>query len=98
MASDETKVEISIEASQNTGAVTTAGANVEALKVKLDELVNRHHGDALKEDMARYEEGLRGVQPSRSLLHACGSADWIIESVPEDLALKQRLFENELHP
>ncbi|MEK7667724.1 MAG: 3-hydroxyacyl-CoA dehydrogenase NAD-binding domain-containing protein, partial [Gemmatimonadota bacterium] len=40
------------------------------------------------------EEGLRGVQPSRSLLHACGSADWIIESVPEDLALKQRLFEN----
>jgi 3-hydroxyacyl-CoA dehydrogenase len=40
------------------------------------------------------EEGLRGVQPGRSLLHACGAADWIIESVPEDLALKQRLFEN----
>lgn len=45
-------------------------------------------------DSALVEEGLRGVQPSRSLLHACGSADWIIESVPEDLALKQRLFEN----
>ncbi len=45
-------------------------------------------------DSAIVEEGLRGVQPSRSLLHACGSADWIIESVPEDLALKQRLFEN----
>lgn len=45
-------------------------------------------------DSAIVAEGLRGVQPSRSLLHACGSADWIIESVPEDLALKQRLFEN----
>jgi len=40
------------------------------------------------------EEGLRGVQPGRSLLHACSAADWIIESVPEDLALKHRLFEN----
>jgi 3-hydroxypropionate dehydrogenase (NADP+) len=40
------------------------------------------------------EEGLCGVQPARSLLHACGAADWIIESVPEDLALKHRLFEN----
>jgi 3-hydroxypropionate dehydrogenase (NADP+) len=40
------------------------------------------------------EAGLRRVRLGRSLLQACGSADWIIESVPEDLKLKQRLFEN----
>jgi len=45
-------------------------------------------------DAALVEEGLRAVQPGRSLLHACSSADWIIESAPEDLALKHRLFEN----
>ncbi len=37
---------------------------------------------------------MRGVQVGRSLLHACGPADWIIESVAEDVALKQRLFDN----
>jgi 3-hydroxyacyl-CoA dehydrogenase len=40
------------------------------------------------------EAALRDVEVGRSLLHACGPADWIIESVGEDLALKQRLFEN----
>ena len=40
------------------------------------------------------EQGLRRVRMGRSLLQACGSADWIIESVPEDLKVKQRLFEN----
>lgn len=40
------------------------------------------------------ERGLRRVKLSRSLLQAVGDADWIIESVPEDLALKQRVLEN----
>ena len=40
------------------------------------------------------ESGLRRVRLGRSLLQACGDADWIIEAVPEDLALKQRVFEN----
>jgi len=40
------------------------------------------------------EQGLRRLQMGRSLLQVCGPADWIIESVPEDLKLKQRLFEN----
>jgi carnitine 3-dehydrogenase len=40
------------------------------------------------------EQGLRRVRMGRSLLQACGNADWIIESVPEDLKTKQRLFEN----
>src|SRR3990172_4179946 len=40
------------------------------------------------------EHGLRQIKVARSLLQAAGEADWIIESVPEDLALKQRLYEN----
>jgi 3-hydroxyacyl-CoA dehydrogenase len=40
------------------------------------------------------EVGLRRVRVARSLLQACGTADWIIESVPEDLGLKQRVFDN----
>ena len=40
------------------------------------------------------EQGLQRVRMARSLLQACGGADWIIESVPEDLKAKQRLFEN----
>jgi carnitine 3-dehydrogenase len=40
------------------------------------------------------EQGLHRLSLGRSLLQTCGKADWIIESVPEDLKLKQRLFEN----
>ncbi len=40
------------------------------------------------------ERGLRQIRLARSLLQAAGDADWIVESVPEDLALKQRTFEN----
>ena len=40
------------------------------------------------------EQGLRRVRMGRSLLQACGDANWIIESVPEDLKVKQRLFDN----
>ena len=40
------------------------------------------------------EAGLAQLRAGRSLLQACGDAEWIIESAPEDLALKQRIFEN----
>ncbi len=40
------------------------------------------------------EGALSALAVGRSLLQACGGADWIIEAVPEDLALKQRIFEN----
>ncbi len=40
------------------------------------------------------EAGLGRVHMARSLLQACGGADWIIEAVHEDLRAKQRLFEN----
>ncbi len=43
---------------------------------------------------ATVEQGLRRVKLGRSLLQACGDADWVIEAVPEDLKVKQRLFEN----
>jgi carnitine 3-dehydrogenase len=45
-------------------------------------------------DAATVAHGVRGVQAGRSLLQACGPADWIIEAVGEDLAAKQRVFEN----
>jgi carnitine 3-dehydrogenase len=45
-------------------------------------------------DAASVELGLAKLSQGRSLLQACGQADWVIESVGEDLALKQRLFEN----
>ena len=40
------------------------------------------------------EAGLKALRAGRSLLQACGDADWIIEAASEDLALKQRLLEN----
>jgi len=40
------------------------------------------------------ETGYTRLRAARSLLKACGDADWIIEATTEDLALKQRLFEN----
>jgi len=45
-------------------------------------------------DADTVERGLRRVKVARSLLQAVGDADWVIESVPEDLALKQRVLEN----
>ncbi len=40
------------------------------------------------------DAGLGRLRVGRSLLQACGDADWVIEAATEDLALKQRLFEN----
>ncbi len=43
---------------------------------------------------ATVEQGLGQIRMGRSLLQACGDADWVIEAVHEDLKAKQRLFEN----
>jgi 3-hydroxyacyl-CoA dehydrogenase len=40
------------------------------------------------------ERGLGALRAGRSLLEACGDADWVIEAITEDLGAKQRLFEN----
>lgn len=45
-------------------------------------------------DAGLVDRGLDRMQLGRSLLHVCRSADWVIESLPEDLALKQRVLEN----
>ncbi len=43
---------------------------------------------------AQVEQGLSLLHLGRSLLQACGEADWVIEAIHEDLPAKQRLFEN----
>jgi 3-hydroxyacyl-CoA dehydrogenase len=45
-------------------------------------------------DRATVDAGLSHLRIGRSLLQACGDADWVLEAAPEDVALKQRLFEN----
>lgn len=45
-------------------------------------------------EAAAAEAGLGSLAAGRSLLLACGQADWVIEAVPEDLGLKQRVMEN----
>ena len=39
------------------------------------------------------EAGVETLTVGRSLLHACGDAEWVIEAAPEDLTTKQKLFE-----
>ena len=40
------------------------------------------------------ETGLQSLTIGRSLLEACKDADWIIEAAPEDLRIKQKIFES----
>lgn len=40
------------------------------------------------------ETGMRDLVVARSLLEACKDADWIIEAGPEDLRVKQKMFES----
>ncbi len=39
------------------------------------------------------QQGVKSMVVGRSLLQACGEAQWIIEAVPEDLRLKQQVFQ-----
>ncbi|MEJ2238217.1 MAG: 3-hydroxyacyl-CoA dehydrogenase NAD-binding domain-containing protein, partial [Gemmatimonadales bacterium] len=39
------------------------------------------------------DRGIASLNLGRSLLQACGKADWIIEAVREDLRTKQKVFE-----
>ena len=40
------------------------------------------------------ENGINSLQVGRSLLQACGEAEWVIEAVREDLRVKQKVFES----
>ena len=44
-------------------------------------------------DEATAEAGIASVKVGRSLLQACGDAEWVIEATAEDLVTKQKLFE-----
>lgn len=44
-------------------------------------------------DYATTAAGIQALAVGRSLLEACGDAQWVIEAVPEDLRTKQRVFE-----
>jgi carnitine 3-dehydrogenase len=44
-------------------------------------------------DAALVDRGVAQLRLGRSLLQACGDADWVIEAIPEDLIAKQKLFE-----
>jgi len=44
-------------------------------------------------DAETVETGVNTLAEGRSLLHACGEAEWVIEAIHEDLIAKQKLFE-----
>jgi 3-hydroxypropionate dehydrogenase (NADP+) len=44
-------------------------------------------------DETAAETAITGIKVGRSLLQACGDAQWVIEAIGEDLAGKQKLFE-----
>lgn len=44
-------------------------------------------------DEEAVERGIPQLRVARSLLQACGDAEWIIEAIHEDLVAKQKLFE-----
>ncbi len=69
----------------HTGALRDAPKEVEA---RARTLVELDHAVA-----PALEQGLENLRVGRSLLDACGNAQWIIEAVQEDLAVKQKLFE-----
>jgi 3-hydroxyacyl-CoA dehydrogenase len=45
-------------------------------------------------DAATAERGIAKVEVGRSLLQACSRAEWVIETIQEDLRAKQKLFES----
>jgi 3-hydroxyacyl-CoA dehydrogenase len=67
-----------------------------AIDGAMDEIHRRVHALAAlgRADTAVVDAGLSRLRVGRSLLQACADADWVIEAATEDLALKQRLFEN----
>lgn len=49
--------------------------------------------DLDRADKAAVESGIESLTVGRSLLHACAEAQWVIEAGPEDLRVKQKMFE-----
>ena len=71
----------------DTDAFTLTKGQDEVLR-RVDALVASGRAQRASADL-----GLGELRTGRSLLQAVGEADWIIESLPEDLALKQKTLE-----
>src|SRR6267143_1610356 len=71
----------------------TEGASVETAPAEIAERAQRL---ATLDRAVAYEveDGIKTLRMARSLLQACEGAQWIIESVHEDLITKQKLFES----
>jgi len=67
----------------------------EALEVAPAEIAGRARAlvSLGRADEAIAEAGIARLRVGRSLLQACGDAQWIIEAIGEDLVAKQKLFE-----
>jgi len=76
--------------------VTILDSDAKATDSAMLEIANRVNALVRlgRADHTEAEAGLARLKAGRSLLQACGDANWIIECVTEDLALKQRLLEN----
>ena len=76
--------------------VAILDTDTRAVDAAMKEIVARVHAlvSMGRAEAGPADAGLAKLRVGRSLLQACGDADWIIESATEDLALKQRLFEN----
>lgn len=65
-----------------------------ALNVAREEIATRAQAlvALTNADADLIELGLQNLEVGRSLLNACGEAEWVIEAIREDLIHKQRLF------
>lgn len=75
--------------------VTLFDNDARAQSAAVEEISERARAVAMlgQADASLCEEGLAALRTSRSLLQACGEADWIIEAIHEDLMAKQKLLE-----
>ncbi|HEX9727532.1 MAG TPA: 3-hydroxyacyl-CoA dehydrogenase NAD-binding domain-containing protein [Gemmatimonadales bacterium] len=60
---------------------------MEAVKQRATALLSLSGADA-----GLVDQGVASLRTGRSLFHACGDAEWVIEAIPEDLIHKQKLF------
>ncbi|HEU4763100.1 MAG TPA: 3-hydroxyacyl-CoA dehydrogenase NAD-binding domain-containing protein [Gemmatimonadales bacterium] len=76
-------------------AVAVFDTDSAALHAAHDDIAGRvdRLADAGQADRDAADAGLAELRSGRSLLQAVADADWIIEAIPDDLAVKQRLLE-----
>jgi 3-hydroxyacyl-CoA dehydrogenase len=75
--------------------VTIYDTDSGAMRAAREDIAERAHGLPVLVglDPEVVEAGVSGLQEGRSLLQACGEAEWVIEAIHEDLIAKQKFFE-----